>query len=157
MKALGGARWPLWGVLVAVAVWGGIATWRRANRDTQILATTVCPFRGPPRIVISADAAPDDTAFVRVHENVHAAQCRDLGPIRYRWKNVFASGKLELEAPAYCAAAVARIRAGLDSARVASRLRDDAVEALSNVADSVAVIGALRAHCPQIIAAPPAS
>lgn len=132
-------------------MWGGVSTWRRLNRNTQVLATTECPFRGPARIVISADVPPDDTLFVRVHEEVHAAQCRQLGPVRYRWKNLFARGKLELEAPAYCAAAAARIRAGLDSARVSSRLRDDAVEALSDIADSATVVGTLHQYCPAII------
>ena len=152
-----GARPWLWVLLIVVAAWGGISTWRRASRATEILATTTCPFAGEPRVVMSASVAADDSAFVRVHENVHAAQCRALGPIRYRWRNLFAGGKLALEAPAYCAAAVARIRAGLDSARVVDRLRDDAVEALSNVADSATVLRALHTHCPALIAASPAS
>jgi hypothetical protein len=133
-------------LLIAVAIWGGVSTWRRVTRATEILATTTCPFRGEPRVVMSPTVAADDSAFVRVHENVHAAQCRALGPIRYRWRNLFARGKLALEAPAYCAAAAARLRAGLDSARVISRLRDDATEALSNVADSVAVLSALNVN-----------
>ena len=100
---------------------------------------------------MSPTIAADDSAFVRVHENVHAAQCRAFGPVRYRWKNLFASGKLALEAPAYCAAAIARVSAGLDSASVSSRLRDDATEALSNIADSATVVAALHEYCAAII------
>lgn len=131
-----------------IAVWGGIATYRRATRATQILATTTCPLRGEPRVVIAADVAPEDSMPVRVHEEVHAAQCKELGAIRYWVRNLSAAGKLQLEAPAYCAAAVARMRAGMDSARVVSRLLDDVVEAMRDVADSASVIAALRSACP---------
>lgn len=121
------------------------------SRATQVLAATECPFRGEPVIVIGASVAPEDSVPVRIHEEVHAGQCRSLGPVRYRWRNLFASGKLALEAPAYCAAAAARLSAGLDSARVSARLRDDATEALSNVADSGVVLAALRLYCPEIV------
>jgi hypothetical protein len=147
-----GARPVVWVVLIAVAVWGGIATWRRMNRATQILATTHCPLRGEPRIVVSRDVPAEDSQPVRIHEEVHAQQCRTLGPIRYRLRNVIASGKLALEAPAYCAAADARLRAGLDSQRVSERLRDDMIEAMSDIADSSSVLASLREHCAGIVA-----
>ena len=150
MKAYLGVRWPYWVVFAAIAVWGGVATYRRMTRPTQVLATTTCPLRGEPRVVIAPDVAPEDSMPVRVHEEVHAAQCRTLGALRYWMRNLSASGKLGLEAPAYCAAAVARIRVGMDSARVVSRLRDDVVEAMSGVADSTTVIAAMRLACPGI-------
>jgi hypothetical protein len=140
-------RTPLWLLLGAVVAWGGVSTWRRANRETVVLATTRCPFFGAPTIEVSPDVSPADAEPVRAHEAVHASQCRDLGPWRYRWRNLRAAGKLSLEAPAYCAAAHARVSAGLDSARVRQRLVDDAMEALRHVADSSRVVSALRDAC----------
>jgi len=151
MKPYLRVRWPLWGVLVVVVAAGGVSTWRRLTRETVVLATTTCPFRGEPRVVISPGVTSTDSAPVRVHEGVHAAQCDSLGPVRYRLRNLFPGGKLALEAPAYCAAAAVRLRAGLDSALVRDRLRSDISEALRDVADSAAVDAALRAHCPAII------
>ena len=145
-----GIRRSLWGLLALVAAWGGVSTWRRLHTAAQVLATTECPFRGAPRVVVSPDVAPEDTLAVRIHEEIHAAQCRELGPVRYRLRNLLASGKLGLEAPAYCAAAAARLRGGLDTVRVRERLRDDMVAALSDVADSTAVYAALCRSCPSI-------
>lgn len=145
-------RWPFWALLGLVAVWGAISTWRRMTRQAQILATTACPFRGEPRIIVSPDAPAEDSQPVRIHEEVHAAQCRELGPVRYRLRNILPGGKLALEAPAYCAAAAARLRSGLDSLHVSERLVDDLTEAMSGVADSGAVALALRMNCPAIVA-----
>jgi hypothetical protein len=147
LKAYFGVRWPYWVVFVAIALWGGVATYRRATKLTYVLATTSCPLGGEPRIVIAPGVSPEDSAPVRVHEEIHAAQCRQLGAIKYWLSNLTAAGKLRLEAPAYCAAAEARLRAGMDSARVASRLRDDVTEAMSDVADSATALAALRRNC----------
>ena len=144
-------RWPFLCLLAIVAVWGGTSLWRRANRETFVLATTSCPFRGEPRIVLSPDLPTYDTLPVRVHEEVHAGQCRQLGPWRYRLRNLSSSGKLAMEAPAYCAASDARFKLGLDSGLVAERLIDDATEALSNIADSGSVDAALRKNCASIV------
>lgn len=144
-------RWPLLALLGVVVIWGGVSAWRRARRETEILAVTTCPFFGPPRTTMGANVAPDDTAFVRVHEEVHAAQCRQYGPFAYRWRNVIPKGKLALEVPAYCAAARARLRIGMDTVRVRDRLIDDVTEALSDVADSSRVLAALRENCGEIV------
>ena len=77
----------------------------------SVLAYTECTFRGPPRVVIRPDLSAADSLPVRVHEEVHAAQCRALGPVRYRLRNLTGSGKLSLEVPAYCAAAQVRLKA----------------------------------------------
>jgi hypothetical protein len=151
LKSYFGVRWPYWAAFIAIAAWGGISTYRRATKLTYVLATTSCPLRGEPKIVIAPGVDAEDSIPVRVHEEVHAAQCRRLGAVNYWLSNVTARGKLSLEAPAYCAAAEARLRAGMDPARVASRLRDDIVEAMSDVADSATAITALRTNCAGIV------
>lgn len=142
-----------WGLLALVAAWGGVATWRRVTRPTELLATTTCPLFGEPRIVIGANVAADDSAFVRIHEEMHASQCRQFGAMHYWALNLTARGKLDLEAPAYCVAAAFRLHSGQDSSRVSERLHDDITDALRNVADSAAIAAALRVSCPEIAAA----
>lgn len=88
----------------------------------------------------------EDTMPVRVHEEVHARQCRELGPFRYRWQNVSSSGKFALELPAYCAAAAARLRRGDSRTLVHERLKDDVGAAFLGTVDSV-VIGEKLADC----------
>src|SRR5262245_3463620 len=124
-------------------LWGGVSAYRRSQRATEGLATTVCPLWGSPRITISTSVAAVYTQPVRIHEAIHAQQCVELGAIRYAFRNFSSSGRLGLEAPAYCAAAAARIASGQDSLRVRSRLRDDAVEAMAGIADSSSVLGEL--------------
>jgi hypothetical protein len=137
--------------LVLVIAWWGVDAWRRANRETLVLATTTCPFSGEPVITISRDVVPIDATPVLVHEEVHAAQCRSLGPWRYRWENLSGSGKLALEAPAYCAGAMVRIHMGQDSARVRVRLIENAYEALGGLADSATIRRSLQQACPAIM------
>lgn len=129
---------------------GGYAAWQRAHREARTIAWTTCPFFGPPSIVIVTDLQPWDTMPTRVHEDVHAAQCRELGPIRYRLRNLTTAGRLAAEAPAFCAAAVARLRVDPDSSYVADRLRTDAVEGLSHVADSLTIMLSLMSSCPAL-------
>lgn len=93
----------------------------------------------------------------RVHEDVHAAQCRELGPIKYRLRNLTTAGRLAAEAPAFCAAAVARLLVDPDSGYVSNRLRDDAVEGLSEVADSATIMRSLMASCPGLAGHEPTS
>jgi hypothetical protein len=144
-------RRSLLGALTVAVVGLGVTTWQRSSRETMVLATTTCPFQGAPVITISPDVVPVDSAPVSAHEEVHAAQCRELGPWRYRWENLFDNGKLALEAPAYCAGASVRMRAGQDSGRVRQRLIESTVEALSHVADSVTVVAALRGRCSELL------
>ncbi len=118
----------------------------------ELQAYTECPFRGPARVTMSANVFPEDTMPVRMHEEVHAAQCRDLGPVRYRLRNLSTRGRLSLEAPAYCAGARGRLVQRTDSARVRERLKDDSEAAFSGLADSV-VADALRRACPELVPA----
>jgi hypothetical protein len=145
------ARGFLWAALLVAVAWWTVDAWRRAHRETLVLATTTCPFRGEPVITISNDVVPLDSAPVRAHEEVHALQCRSLGPWRYRWENLSGSGKLGLEAPAYCAGASVRLRMGQDSARVRVRLIENAYEALGGLADSATIRRSLQVACPTIM------
>jgi hypothetical protein len=144
------ARGVLWATLIVAVAWLAVDSWRRANRETLVLATTTCPFSGEPVVTISPDVVPVDSAPVRAHEDVHASQCRSLGPWRYRWENLSGRGKLALEAPAYCAGASVRLRAGQDSGRVRVRLIENAFEALGELADTAEIRRSLQASCPAI-------
>jgi hypothetical protein len=95
-----------------------------------------------------------EMAHVSAHEGVHAQQCRELGPIRYRIRNL--TSKLALEAPAYCAGATVRIALGLSRVEAKMRLLDDAVEALRRTADSAKIVSALEQACPAIMGSPSA-
>lgn len=100
------------------------------------------------------DIQPWDTLATRVHEEAHAEQCRQLGPVRYRLRSLTAAGKLSVEAPAYCAAAVARLRVDPDSQYVSDRLHTDMIEGMSDITDSVAVKAALMQSCPALASQP---
>jgi hypothetical protein len=128
--------------------------WLRAHRAARTIASTTCPFFGPPRVTMVADMQPWDTMPTRAHEDVHAAQCRELGPIKYRVRNLSAAGKLSLEAPAFCAAASARIRVDPDSNYASERLHTDMIEGLSEIADSATIKRSLMAACPAIASVP---
>lgn len=120
------------------------------QRHGESLAYTECPFRGEPRVTLSSAVAAQDTQPVRVHEEMHASQCRQLGPLRYRLENLTTRGKLALEAPAYCAGARTRLALRVDSAVVRERLFDDATAAFHGSADPTTVRAALRLSCPDI-------
>ena len=117
----------------------------------ETLAYTECPFWGEPRVTITSAVAAEDTQPVRVHEEVHASQCRRLGPFRYRRENLTTRGKLALEAPAYCAGARMRLTLRVDSAVVRERLIDDASAAFKGSTDPTALRAALRLYCPEIV------
>ena len=129
--------------LIAVAI---LVRQRKAAAD--VLASTTCPFRGTPVVVVRPGLAPADTLPVRVHEEVHRAQCTRLGPVRYRIINLTGSGTLSLEVPAYCAAAAARIRSGWTQRAALERLHDDIYAAMSGRVDSSRIASALRRDCP---------
>jgi hypothetical protein len=122
----------------------------RTEPHMEALGYTECPFRGEPRVTVTANVAAEDTLPVRMHEEVHAAQCRELGTLEYRLKNFTTHGKLALEAPAYCAGARARLAQGMDSALVRERLIDDATASFKGAADPLAVREVLRLACPEI-------
>ena len=128
----------------------GLAVFKFTRPDrSQLLAFTECPYGGLPRVTVSDNVAPEDSMPVRMHEAVHAAQCAELGPTRYRLRNLTAEGRLSLEAPAYCAGARARLSQRMDSALVRERLKDDIKAAFRDRADSL-VMDALRSACPEL-------
>jgi hypothetical protein len=115
----------------------------------SVLGYTTCPLFGEPRVSVSLALAPEDTLPVRRHEEVHAAQCRELGPLRFRLRNLTERGKLALEAPGYCAGARGRIAQRMDTASVRERLLDDAQASFPGL-DTGTVRTALRASCPDL-------
>jgi hypothetical protein len=142
-------------VLVLLAIAGALtiyAVWRFATSspEANALAYTECSLGGPPRVVVLPGIAAEDTLPVRLHEEVHAEQCRTLGPWSYRWKNLSGRGRLELEAPAYCAGARARLQQGQPAARVRERLMDDATAMFAGLVDSSQVRAALLSVCPDV-------
>lgn len=140
--------------LVAIGVWGARVAWQRAHRAARVVAYTTCPFFGAPVVVTRTDIPPWDTLVTRVHEEKHAEQCRELGPIRYRLRSLTSTGKLTVEAPAYCAAAVARLTVDPDSQYVSDRLHTDMIEGMSDLADSSAIKAALMKECPALASQP---
>jgi hypothetical protein len=135
-------------LLVALAVASGVVLLRQPRTAGDVLATTTCPFRGPPVVVIRAGIDVADTLAVRVHEEVHVAQCRALGAVRYRLTNLTGAGKLSLEVPAYCAAAESRIRSGWARRTARERFVDDLQSAMSGIADSADLSHAVLEGCP---------
>ena len=113
----------------------------------EALAYTECPFRGGPRLTMTDRVADEDSLPVRRHENVHAEQCRTLGPWRYRLRNLTSGGRLLLEAPAYCAGARARLAQGQSLVRVRERLVDDATAAFAATEPDSHVLRQLRQSC----------
>ena len=100
------------------------------------------------------DIAPWDTLATRVHEEKHAEQCRVLGPVKYRLRSLTSAGKLSVETPAYCAAAVARLTVDPDSQYASDRLHTDMIEGMSDLVDSLAIKAALLKECPAIATQP---
>jgi hypothetical protein len=118
----------------------------------QPLAYTHCTLSGPVLSLDGGALPAEDTLPVRVHEEVHVQQCNDLGWTKMRWKNLTAGGRLELEAPGYCAGARARLRRGDNYAVTRERLFDDANAMFAGALDSARVNAALRAACPELTA-----
>lgn len=138
----------IWAILGISVAWAALTSLHRGRLAGEVLAYTECPFRGPAVVVTLPGLSVEDTLPVRVHEEVHAGQCRALGPFRYRLRNLTSSGKLSLELPAYCAAFKARIRSGWTPRNARERLNDDIQAAMSGIVDSAVVMQTLRLDCP---------
>jgi hypothetical protein len=124
---------------------------RRGPRG-QPLAYTTCTARGAVVVMDVTRIASEDTLPVRAHEQVHVTQCRELGWLKMRARNLTARGRLSLEAPGYCAGARARVRRGDSYAVTRERLFDDANAMFAGTLDSARVNAALRAACPELTA-----
>ena len=143
---------PLLLVALAIAV-GWYVPKMLLLRETraEALAYTDCPWRSPARVTLTPRVIGDDSLPVLAHENVHARQCAELGPLRYRLRNLTAKGRLSLEAPAYCASARERVRLGYSPGRVRERLLDDAVAAFHGALDEATVVATIRARCGDLL------
>ena len=134
---------------------GSVAIWRRANREPgRWVGYTDCAWLGKPRIVVRGGLRKIDSLAVVAHESVHAVECEQLGPLRYRWRTLFASSNLALETPAYCAGA--RVRAALsgDTAFVRATIPIDMIAAMGDVIDSVTIVRELARECPAFAVRP---
>lgn len=127
-----------------------VVRWTTPPRGNA-LAFTECSWTdGPVVVMIGSRIAPEDTAPVRAHEEIHADQCDDLGWLRYHLRNLSVGGRLSLEAPGYCAGARERLRRGDDTAATRERMFDDAMAMFAGQADSARVGAALRGTCPEL-------
>jgi hypothetical protein len=99
--------------------------------------------------VISGLTRVESIATV-THESVHVAECRNLGPLRYRWNTLFAKSNLALEVPAYCASARVRLKAGWQLNTVRSTVVEDMQAAMSDQLDSATIVEAISAGCPDL-------
>lgn len=135
-------------LLVLTLIYGSVATWRRITRPGRWVGYTDCAWRGKPRVVVRGGLRPFDSLAVVAHESVHAAQCERLGPIRYRWRTLFASTNLGLETPAYCAGARTRARLTGDTAFVRMTIPLDMIAAMGDAIDSATIVRSIAAECP---------
>ena len=136
-------------VLAIVAIYGGVASWQRANRPGgRWVGRTHCSWRGEPRVEIRAGLAKSESLATVAHESVHVAECRDLGPVKYRWHTLFAASNLALEVPAYCAAAQVRLTNGWHLNTVRSTVMTDMLAAMGDRVDSVTMHRSLIDVCP---------
>ncbi len=124
-----------------------------ADTRAEALAFTECPWRSSAKVTVTDRVSREDSLPVLAHERVHARQCDELGPLRYRWRNLTSRGRMSLEAPAYCAGARERLRLGLSARRVRERLLDDATSAFHDKLEPGDIQAALAAACPEVIGA----
>lgn len=142
-------RLALLGLLVSLAL---VLLRRHPKPHGEPLAYTACTIRGPELVMEVSRIPAEDTLPVRMHEEVHVTQCRELGWMAMRWRNLTSDGRLTLEAPGYCAGARARLHRGDDRKVTRERLFDDANAMFAGTLDSARVNAALRAACPEVTA-----
>jgi hypothetical protein len=137
--------------LVVFMLLGGISAWRHANRPPgRWVGRTHCSWFGEPRVEIIPGLARVESLATAAHESVHVAECRSLGPVRYRWNTLFASSNLALEAPAYCVAARVRLENGWSMATVRSTVMEDMQAAMGDQFDSLSLSRALVRGCAEL-------
>jgi hypothetical protein len=102
-------------------------------------------------VTIRPGLRPIDSIAAVAHESVHVAECRELGPIRYRWRTIFASSNLALETPAYCAGARSRVHSNRDTVFIRATIVEDMMAAMADVVDSATVVKALSNECPAFL------
>ncbi len=137
--------------LTVIAVFGIVIEWRRAHRPPgRVVGRTHCSWIGKPRIELTPGLARTESIATLAHEQVHAAECDSLGPVRFRWNTIFAASNLALEAPAYCAAARVRLKSGWLLITTRSTVLGDMQAAMGDQLDSVTIHRALVQACPEL-------
>lgn len=125
--------------------------WRRANRPGgRWVGQTHCSWVGEPRVTLRPGLARVESIATVAHESVHVAECRDLGPVRYRWATLSPAKNLALEAPAYCAAGRVRLRNGWSVTVVRETILDDMRSAMADGVDTAALRTAIVSSCPEL-------
>jgi hypothetical protein len=139
--------------LAITLVYGGVAAWKRANRPPgRWVGITNCTWTTPPTITIRPGLRPIDSIATFAHESVHAAACKELGPLRYRWATLRAKSNLALEVPAYCAGARSRMRQNGDTMFVRITMPIDMMAAMGDDIDSATIARSIAESCPELAA-----
>jgi hypothetical protein len=134
-----------------VALYATFATWQRSHRLAgRWVGRTDCSWRGQPRVAILPGLTRVESIATVSHESVHVAECRDLGPLRYRWNTLFPKSNLALEIPAYCASARVRLKAGWHLGTVRSTVLEDMQAAMGDQVDTATLTAAIAAGCPEL-------
>jgi hypothetical protein len=134
---------------LVVAVLGSVMIWQRAHRPGgRWVGQTHCSWIGEPRVTIRPGLARVESIATLAHEQVHVASCRRLGPVKYRLSTLGTQSNLDLEAPAYCAAAHVRLRNGWSLHTVRSTVLTDMLAAMGDQLDSTSIHRALAIACP---------
>jgi hypothetical protein len=137
--------------LALTLIYGGVAGWKRAKRPPgRWVGITNCNWLSEPTITIRPGLKKLDSIATFAHESVHAAECRTLGPMRYRWATVRAKSNLALEAPAYCAGGWSRAKQNGDTMFVRITMPIDMMAAMGDGIDSSLVERMIRQTCPEL-------
>ncbi len=94
---------------------------------------TLCfPLIGP---VQKFDRTLPDSLLklARVHESVHAIQCRRMGAVANFVVRVGRKGRLRMEAQAYCAQAKVELSWGLPAATLAYRIQEELIMSVEHI------------------------
>jgi len=139
--------------LAITLVYGGFAGWKRANRPAgRWVGITDCNWFGDPTITIRPGLKKVDSIATFAHESVHAAECRSLGPLRYRLATLRPKSNLALEAPAYCEGARSRVKQNGDTMFVRITMPIDMMAAMGDELDSATIHRTIAESCPELAA-----
>jgi hypothetical protein len=103
------------------------------NGAATLDGVTLCfPLIGP---VQNFDRTLPDSLLqlARVHESVHAIQCRQMGAVANFVVRVGRKGRLRMEAQAYCAQAKVELSWGLPAATLAYRIQEELIMSVEHI------------------------
>lgn len=130
-----------------------------SNGAATLDGVTLCfPLIGP---VQKFDRTLPDSLLLlaRVHESVHAVQCRRMGAVANFLVRVGRKGRLRMEAQAYCAQARVELSWGRPAATLADRIQEELIMSVEHItfgrATDAQVREILLSECPAL--APPRS